>query len=52
MDWQKGDNEKPATVVDPEAEADRIKNAQEQNQPINGGATPVIEKQTKGWLDL
>jgi hypothetical protein len=49
-DW--GDDKKPAATVDPVAEAARIKNAQDNNQPINQGATPIIEKQESGWLGL
>ena len=45
-------NEKPATTVDAVAESERIKKAQENNQPITQGATPVIEKQDTGWLGL
>jgi hypothetical protein len=48
-DWS---GEKPATTVDAPAEADRIKNAQDSNQPVTQGATPVIEKQSSGWLGL
>ena len=49
-DWK--DNQKPNTVVDAPAEAARIKQDQENNQPVNAGSTPVIEKQTSGWLGL
>lgn len=41
----------PGVTVDPVAEAARIKQAQDNNQPINQGATPVIEKQKSSWLD-
>ncbi|MDD4617200.1 MAG: DUF3035 domain-containing protein [Alphaproteobacteria bacterium] len=44
--------EPPATAVDPVAEADRIKKAKENNEPITTGATPVIEKEKTGWLGL
>jgi hypothetical protein len=47
-----GDDQKPLTTVDAEAEAARIKNAQATNQSITLGATPVIEKQESGWLGL
>jgi len=47
-----GDDQKPSTTVDPTAEAERIKKAQQNNQPVTTGATPVIEKQTSGWLGL
>lgn len=50
LDWH--DEKKPATTVDATAEAARIKKAQEANQPVTTGATPVIEKQTSGWLGL
>lgn len=51
MDWS-GEDEKPATTVDAAAEAERLKKAKEENLPINSGATPVIEKQSSGWLGL
>jgi hypothetical protein len=47
-----GQDEKPAVTVDAAAEAARIKKAQEENQPITQGATPIIEKQQSGWLGL
>ena len=47
-----GKGEKPSTTVDATAEAERIKKAKEENKPITTGATPVIEKQTSGWLGL
>jgi hypothetical protein len=50
MDWK--DDQKPATTVDATAEAARIKQAQDSNQPVTQGATPVIEKQNSGWLGL
>ena len=50
MNW--GDNEKPGATLDAEAEAARIKQAQENNQPINQGPTPIIEKQKSSWLGL
>ncbi len=43
---------KPGTIVDAKAEAERLKNAKEKNEPLNAGATPVIEKQKSGWLGL
>jgi hypothetical protein len=46
------DDKKPATTVDAAAEAERIKQAKDNNQPITATATPVIEKQTSGWLGL
>ena len=51
-DWSSSDGQKPATLVDPAAEAARIKAAQGSNQPVTQGATPVIEKQQSGWLGL
>ncbi len=48
-DWS---DEKPATTVDAAAEAARIKAAQQNNQSVTQGATPVIEKQDSGWLGL
>lgn len=44
--------DKPATTVDAAAEAERIKNDKEKNKPVTEGATPVIEKQSTGWLGL
>ncbi len=49
-DW--GDDQKPAPTVDAAAEAARIKQAQTNGQPVNAGATPVIEKQDSGWLGM
>ena len=51
-DWASDDGEKPSTTVDAVAEAQRIKAANDNNQPITQGSTPVIEKQTGGWLGL
>jgi len=51
MDWN-GDSEKKGTIVDAKAEAERLKKAKEDNQPVTSGATPVIEKQKSGWLGL
>lgn len=51
LDWN-GNGEKPAATVDAKAEAERLKKAKEDKQPVNSGATPVIEKQTGGWLGL
>jgi len=48
-DWS---SEKPATTVDPAAEAERLKQVKDNNQPVTQGATPVIEKQQSGWLGL
>jgi len=46
------DDQKPATTVDAAAEAQRIQQAKNNNQPVTQGATPVIEKQQSGWLGL
>lgn len=48
--WRK--TEPPATVVDAAAEAERIEKAKENNEPINKGATPIIERKKPGWLGL
>jgi len=44
--------EKPAATVDAPAELARIKDAKAKNQPLNSGATPVIERDKTGWLGL
>ncbi len=41
-----------AATVDPEKEAQRIKEAKEKGESVNSGATPVIEKSKSGWLGL
>ncbi len=41
-----------SALVDPAAEAARIKDAQAKGEPLNKGATPVIERQKTGWLGL
>jgi hypothetical protein len=51
MDWG-DDSQTPGATVDANAEAARIKQVQENNQPINQGATPIIEKQQSSWLGL
>ena len=51
-DWTSGDGQKPATTVDADAEAARLKTAKDAGQPVTQGATPVIEKQQTGWLGL
>jgi len=51
-DWTTGDGQKPATTVDPVAEAARIQHDKDTGQPVTQGATPVIEKQESGWLGL
>jgi hypothetical protein len=49
--WWKKD-QPPGLTVDAAAEAARIKAAKANNQPLNAGATPVIEQQKTGWLGL
>ncbi len=49
--WWKNDAQ-PGTAVDATAEAARIKEAKEKGEPLNQGATPVIERQKGGWLGL
>ncbi len=41
-----------STTVDAAAEAARIKEAKDKGEPINTGATPIIERQKSGWLGL
>jgi len=48
--WRK--EEKPMTTVDAPAEAERIKDAKDKGEPLNAGATPVIERQKSGFLGL
>lgn len=48
--WRK--TEVPATTVNATEEAERIKEAKEKGEPVNQGATPVIEKKKSGWLGL
>ena len=49
--WWKKD-EKPTPTVDAVAEAARIKEAKQKGEPLNQGATPVIEREKSGWLGL
>ena len=42
----------PGTTVDAAAESARIREAKEKGEPLNKGATPVIERQKTGWLGL
>jgi len=49
--WWKKDKDS-STVVDAEAEAARIKTAQEKGEPLNQGPTPIIEHDKSGWLGL
>jgi len=48
LDWS--NNESSGTTVDAAAEAERIRKAKENNEPLSSGATPVIERQESGWL--
>lgn len=48
--WRK--KESPATTVDATAEAERLKEAKDKGEPVNQGATPVIERKKSGWLGL
>lgn len=48
--WKKG--EPSGAVVDPAAEAERLKAAKEKGEPPTSGATPVIERNKSGWLGL
>jgi len=42
----------PGVAVNAPAEAARIKAAKAKGQPLNKGATPIIERQKSGWLGL
>lgn len=48
--WRK--TEPPAAVVDAPAEEERLKEAKEKEEPLNQGATPVIERRKSGWLGM
>ncbi len=50
--WWKKKEVSPATTVNAPAEAARIKAARDKDEPLNEGATPVIEKRKSGWLGL
>ena len=39
-----GDKQPPATVVDPKAEAERLKKNEEEGKPVTDGETPTIEQ--------
>ncbi len=46
---------KPApagTVLDPAAEAERLKDVKEKGEAPNAGPTPVIERRKSGWIGL
>jgi len=49
--WWKRDPQE-GTTVNATAEAARLRDAKEKGEPLNQGATPVIEKQSSGWLGL
>ena len=49
-DEQLSSDNTPASVVDPKAEAARLKKNKEEGKPVTEGAVPVIEKK-KGTLD-
>ena len=42
----------PATLLDPVAEASRLKAAKEKGDPLNQGATPVIEREKSSWIGM
>lgn len=46
------ENTPPAATVDSAKEAARIREAKDKGEPVNKGATPVIERQKSGWLGL
>ncbi len=46
--WRKTTPE--GAVVDPAAEAERLKKAKEKGEPVNEGKTPVIERRKSGWI--
>jgi hypothetical protein len=48
--WQ--EKQDPSSVVDPQAEAKRIRDQQALGNSVSGGGdTPVIERKQKGWLE-
>ncbi len=47
--WRKP--EEPGTVVDPQREAQRIREAQALGRPVTEGETPIIRRRTKGALE-
>lgn len=49
--WWRQD-EKPGVTVDAVAESERIQQAKEKGEPVNQGATPIIEREKSGWLGL
>jgi predicted small secreted protein len=48
--WKKTPSQ--AVTVNAAAEAARIKEAKDKGQPLNKGATPIIERQKTGWLSF
>ena len=46
--WQKP--QPPGTVVDPEKEAQRLREASALGKPADQGKVPVIERKERGWL--
>jgi hypothetical protein len=48
--WRKSETQ--GTTVDAPAEAERIKQAKEKDEPLNKGATPIIERKKSGWLGM
>jgi len=48
--WRKSETQ--ATTVDAPAEAERIQEAKEKDEPLNKGATPIIERKKSGWLGM
>ncbi len=48
--WRKSESSAP--TVDAAAEAERIKEAKEKGEPLNKGATPIIERRKSGWIGL
>ena len=47
--WQ--GTKKPAAVLDPEKESERIKGLKSDGKPIGNSAVPVIERADRGLLD-
>jgi hypothetical protein len=48
--WKKG--AAPATTVDAVAERERLKGVMEKGEPVNKGATSIIERDKPGFLGL
>lgn len=47
--WQK--QEQPYTVIDPQKESQRLREAQAQGKPVNDGTVPTISRKRKGPLE-